>query len=384
MNDRLSNIMTDDAAAQPSHGARAILPSHLNNLYDISTPGQVLTIDLRSPSEFEKSHIYGAVNFRAPSKFISRASFDMIERAFTDDQSRRIFSKWKTSRCMVFYFKGTEFPWDIVDALLEKLKSRGWEGQCFVLKGPFKEFSVSYSRYIVGHKMTQEAKDYVDSQREKASHTDRSVNEQHYVDWLIQVSQDDQVQTPGSIPMRSPSQVKALEDHQRELRREFQATFPELDQAITSSHSTADSSPVWDGKQGQFSPRKLSTKVIDDRFDNRARFVEPLDRGIQKMREYELPGAMMPSPHASAAHKLAEIEGYHSPPGRRPPSGDSFEKISKEDERLAGSDPALSKRPTKSRQSSQTQVDASTSAGAEDIPRKGRGGGILNKMLRRS
>ncbi len=146
-----------------------ILSGHLNTLLEISPPNQVLMIDLRSPTDFEKSHIYGAVNLRVPDSFV-RNNFELIERAFTDDHSRRNFSKWSSAKCVVLYDRVVEFAWEcpVADTLYENFKSRGWQGQVYILKGHYREFSKSFERYITGDKMSQAAKDYIDSLRGKS------------------------------------------------------------------------------------------------------------------------------------------------------------------------------------------------------------------------
>jgi len=150
-----------------------ILPGHLNTLLEIYPSKGVLIVDLRSSSEFEKSHIHEAINLRAPLSFVQNTSLEMIEDTFVDDQSRRSFSKWAQSRCVVFYDRVIEFDWEcpVADALYEKFRRKGWLGQCFILKGHYREFSVSFDKYISGAKMSREAKEYRDGLRQQASPT---------------------------------------------------------------------------------------------------------------------------------------------------------------------------------------------------------------------
>ncbi|KAJ8117288.1 hypothetical protein ONZ43_g4245 [Nemania bipapillata] len=121
----------------PKDGARMILPGHLNKLLEIFPTGQIVVIDLRPSIDYCRSHIHGAINFRAPASFVSRASMEMIEKALTDEASRSSFDKWYTSKCVVFYDKVVEYPWEapVAEAFFHKFKNKHWAGQCFVLKG---------------------------------------------------------------------------------------------------------------------------------------------------------------------------------------------------------------------------------------------------------
>lgn len=160
----LQNLGGEGDARDLHDGARMILPGHLNRLLEIY-PTNVLLIDLRQHSEFERAHIHRAANLRLPRVFIQHSSIDMIERAFADEDSRRSFAEWSSAKCVVFYDRAVEFTWECptADALLEQFRRQGWMGKGFVLKGPFREFSVSYDKYIVGAKMSKSAQEYIDS-----------------------------------------------------------------------------------------------------------------------------------------------------------------------------------------------------------------------------
>ncbi|KAJ8125136.1 hypothetical protein O1611_g8505 [Lasiodiplodia mahajangana] len=149
----------------PKDGARMILPGHLNKLLEIFPTGQIVVIDLRPSVDYQRSHIHGAINFRAPASFVSRASMEMIEKALTDEASRSSFDKWYTSKCVVFYDKVVEYPWEapVAEAFFQKFKSKHWPGQCFVLKGHYREFSQSFDKYIVGANTTEKATKYLAS-----------------------------------------------------------------------------------------------------------------------------------------------------------------------------------------------------------------------------
>lgn len=146
-----------------------ILPGYLHELLDIFPMKRVLVIDLRSSVLFEKSHIHEAVDLRTPLSFVQNATLEMIQDTLTDDQNRRNFARWGQSRCIVFYDRIVEFSWEcpVADALYDKFQAEGWDGQCFILKGHYREFSSSFDKYIGGNRMTQEAKNYIDSLRQQ-------------------------------------------------------------------------------------------------------------------------------------------------------------------------------------------------------------------------
>lgn len=229
----LQNLRVGEHQREVKDTAMMILPGHLNDLLEIYPSKGILIIDLRLSTDFERSHIHDAINLRAPLNYVRNTSFEMIEDTFMDDQSRRSFSKWSQCRCVVFYDRGVEFNWEcpVADALYEKFKSRGFQGQCFILKGHYREFSASFDKYISGSKMTREAKEYLDGLRQQSSITEEEANHRHalYDKWL----QSFTAQHRGAlgvdlIPSRKLDRLRYLEQYQRELETEFEARFPAL------------------------------------------------------------------------------------------------------------------------------------------------------------
>ncbi|OTA66611.1 hypothetical protein K449DRAFT_430924 [Hypoxylon sp. EC38] len=259
---RLRSLKIDDHSHDPpTDGAKMILPGHLNRLLEIFPTGQIVTIDLRSPFEFEQSHIYGAINFRAPASFVTRATMEMIERALPDETSRNSFNKWYTSKCVVFYDKVVEYTWEapVADALFQKFKSKGWTGQCFVLKGHYREFSHSFDKYIVGANTTENAKEYLAS-LEGVSREMTKDDHQRYDDWLKLLEGEDRVHSTDLVPAVKAERVDATVKHQKEIEAEFEKTQPEL------YREAMDRKP--DGNWGIKGP-----------------MVGHLERGIAKMQE---------------------------------------------------------------------------------------------------
>jgi hypothetical protein len=282
-----------------------ILPGHLNRLLEIYPSKGVLLVDLRSSTDFERSHIHDAINLRAPLSFVENTSLEMIEDTFMDDQSRRSFSKWSQFKCVVFYDRVIEFDWEcpVADALYAKFKRKGWEGQCFILKGHYREFSASFDKYISGAKMTSEAKDYVDSLRQRSSPTEEEANksDEDYQEWLEAFTSQHRVPTTDLIPARKLERTRAVEQHQKELEIEFETRFPALYKKAQAmrpfpgfeeppSPPPRSPPPPFHEPQRSQSFRKVDWmapgKEDDEQFELRkAPLVGPLVSGLEKMRE---------------------------------------------------------------------------------------------------
>jgi rhodanese-related sulfurtransferase len=282
----LQNLKIHDLPPEVTDGARMILPGDLQQLLDIFPTKQVLVVDLRAPSAFEKSHIHGAINLRAPVSFIEATSLEMIQDTFTDDQSRRTFAQWSHTRCVVFYGRVVEFAWEcpVADAVYDKFRRQGWEGECFVLKGHYHEFLTSYDKYISGQKMTKRAKEYLDSQRQRSA-SDAAESEEaegRYAEWLRERAASDRAAPAELIPSKKAERVAAVEEHQRELEAELKMRFPALYKKAlalrptrTPTYRTVDPAPGYSMRDKR--------KDVVDAFD--PALVEPLVRGLEKMRE---------------------------------------------------------------------------------------------------
>lgn len=170
MEQNLQNLRMEDTPPESKPAARMLLPGHLKTLLQIFSGQEILPIDLRPSPDFAKSHIYGAVNFRLPTDFVRGNSLKMVEGAFTDQQSQERFAQWPRAKCLVFYDRLVEASWEcpMASALPEKLRSQGWQGRCYILKGHYREFAVSFDKYIVGNRMTQEARGFIEA-RSKAT-----------------------------------------------------------------------------------------------------------------------------------------------------------------------------------------------------------------------
>ncbi|KAK4149836.1 hypothetical protein C8A00DRAFT_18537 [Chaetomidium leptoderma] len=302
----LQNLRIESKPYQAQEGARMILPGHLTRLLEIYPSKGILVVDLRSPTDFERSHIHDAINLRAPLSFVENTSLEMLEDTFMDDQSRRSFSKWSRCKCLVFYDRVLEFDWEcpVADALYAKFRRKGWQGQCFILKGHYREFSASFDKYISGVKMTSEAKDYVDSLRQQSSPTEREAarQDEDYHEWLGAFTSQHRVPMVDLIPARKHERRVAVEQHQKELEIGFEARFPALYKKAQAMRPTPGfdepPSPPPRSPPPPFpsEPRRGNSfkdvdwagagKDDDEDFDLRkAHFVGPLASGLEKMRE---------------------------------------------------------------------------------------------------
>lgn len=341
---------------------------HLSDLLEIFTPAQILFVDLRSPSEFQRSHVHSAVNLRMPPKFLRIASLDMLDRTFPDEQSRRSFTRWSKSKCLVIYDRNIETLWDCPTAreLLDMLRREGWPGRCFVLKGPFREFSMSFDRYITGDRMTKEAKKYADSLRSATPPTEDQLRRNHarFEEWLRRVQHEGGNQTTYLKPRELAQKKMAVDDHLRELEVEFGGRFPELYKKMKETNSKQQAqAPPQPSQQPPPPPPKDGKEVFyeddDFYFENRkAHLVGNLSTGLEKMREAS--GGSGPAPGPAPA-------GYSFPRERLPdklgelpsPGYEDFDEI---DPREAQQSPGG--RSPGSATTSLTAAESSSSSGA--------------------
>ncbi|GKT46710.1 uncharacterized protein ColSpa_06891 [Colletotrichum spaethianum] len=395
---QFQKLKMNDPAPEATHGAQMILPHHLNKIIEILPAGRILLIDLRPPADYEKSHIRGAINLRAPLSFVQDASFDMIERAFPDHESRQKFGEWQSASCMVLYARAVDSPGEcpLADVLYDKFKSWGWRGRCFVLKGHYREFSVSYSKSIAGSKMTDEARAYAETllrdsnQKSTSSVNDDAARRAQYEELLMQIDNEGRVNPSSSPnPSASSTRARAMSQHERDLEAEFRRRVPDLyrkalDIQGSSRGAAAEAPPVgtgtetataaseevstgqtrgtrWDGSPTDYSAgngggedkggggERDSTTA--SALDTKAPLVEYLDRGLSYIRQGRPADASVDASAApsrdtritsantpSGLSKLA-AEGYHayfdSGAAVSTLSDDSYVKIAKGDAQQA-------------------------------------------------
>ncbi|KAL1842399.1 hypothetical protein VTJ49DRAFT_5358 [Mycothermus thermophilus] len=331
----LEGLRAEPHRSQVREEVHMILPGHLNRLLQIYPSKGVLLVDLRSTTDFERSHIHDAINLRAPLSFIETTSLEMIEDTIMDDQSRRSFSKWSRFKCLVFYDRVIEFSWEcpVAEALYSKFRRKGWQGQCFILKGHYREFSASFDKYISGSRMTTEAKEYIDSLRQMPSPTEEESRRRdaEYREWLTTFTSQVRTLTADLIPTRKLERRRTVEQHQKELEVEFEARFPALYKKAQSMGSAAAASPnrdsqvppSWSPPPPSFHSRSSrvsqSFKNVDwagagpaavgngeadqANFDRKAPLVGHLASALDKMRE---------AGNFPMSESGTSLKGYHS------------------------------------------------------------------------
>ncbi|KAL6871890.1 hypothetical protein J3F83DRAFT_732992 [Trichoderma novae-zelandiae] len=342
---RLAGMKVGDTPFNEGGGPLLILPADLSKLLEISLPGQTLIFDIRPPSEYQRSHIRDAVNLRVPQNFIKDASPEMIGRTISEEHGRDAFSRWKEARCMVFYSRGLESAWECPSAtsLLHKLSESGWTGRSFVLKGHYREFSASFGQYIVDSRKSLEAGSSEQQNTAKEAAVDPAQNHEDYSEWLAHVEAEDRSRTHASSPTRTSDRVEFVESQEQELEAELMARCGDLYRKIQDVQAGRD-------------------PLRHDNFDIKAPMVEYLDRGLSKVR------ARQPSPPQMPASSKLAAEDYFD----RPPL--DFEDVDDYVDVPKGSGSTGQTR-------SGVHVSADKGSPSEEPLRRGRGGGIFNKVL---
>ncbi|TFB00930.1 hypothetical protein CCMA1212_007254 [Trichoderma ghanense] len=343
---RLAGMKVGDMPFNEGSGELSILPADLSKLLEISLPGQTLIFDVRPPSEYRRSHIRNAINLRVPQNFIKNASPEMIGRTISEEHGHDAFSKWKEARCMVFYSRGLESAWECPSArsLLHKLSEFGWTGRSFVLKGHYREFSASFGQYIVDRKKGLEGASSGQQSRPKEATVNPAQNHEQYAQWLAHVEAEDRSRTNASSPTRTSDRVEFVESQEQELEAELMARCGDLYRKIQDVQAGRD-------------------PLRHDNFDIKAPMVEYLDRGLSKVRGHQ------PSPQQMPASSKLAAEGYFDRPPQDYEDADDYVQVPK------GSGSAGQVR------SSGVHAAADKGSPSEEPLRRGRGGGLFNKVL---
>lgn len=350
---RFAAMKLKDVARTGDEGPRMILPAALSELLEVSLPGQVLLFDLRPQQHFQRSHIADAINLRVPHSFLGVAPVDLVERAIPDEEGRAAFSKRRQSRCIVFYSKGLDSPAECPTAriLLDKMKADGWIGECFILKGNYREYSTSYDDFIVGPKMTTGAQERVSHlQNLKRTPAVEEESQRYYAEWLSRIgTEDSQFANPSE---RQAEREEALAAQEEELEAEFRTRCSDLHRKALDIRADHDERVT----------------------ESRARLAAYVDRGLGKLRA-ELPSVAEPNVQSSfggqGSSKLHADEYSGAVHRAGQDDIDEYVDVGKTTEGPTGA-------------SRSTQEIGSPSLHEDGHRRGGRGGGILNKMFRRN
>jgi hypothetical protein len=221
-------------------------------------------------------------------------------------------------------------------------------GQCFILRGHYREFGQSFDKYIVGAKMTQDAKDWVSSQATiLTTETDRKMIEEQYLSWLEHVENEDRARPLSTSPTQTPERFEVLETQEKDLEAEFKARCGDL--------------------FGKAMDIQLSNMGSDD-FDTKAGMVEHLDRGLEKMRTAQ---AFPPTTTFAPGHSKISSGDYEEEYFTKRHQQDfeaEYVEVRKDGSTHIASPPRAGGPP-------EASVPADSAGG--------RGGSLLNKMFRR-
>lgn len=253
-----------------------ILPSQLIELLSLLPSSQILVIDMRSRVEYEKSHIFGALNFRIPVNFIHVATQEMMASAFSGATERNIFIKWRDAKYVIFYDRNVDNMWEVpqVEALFnwwQQMKP-SWTGQLFVLKGPYHEVRVNEPKYIATANMSDEARSWArHMENYRPPSSELAEIEKRLQTWLDKIQENERFVRGVSNPSKEEEKIKQLENRQKGIETEFKSSNPELWQKALSLQHTAE--PENKGKEN----------LINER--SQAACVEPLLHALEHIRE---------------------------------------------------------------------------------------------------
>ncbi|TDZ71768.1 hypothetical protein CTRI78_v001746 [Colletotrichum trifolii] len=172
------------------------------------------------------------------------APLDLIERAFPDAASRQKFGQWQSTTCMAVYSRAVDSTWEcpLADLLYQKFKSWGWLGRCFVLKGHYREFSVSYSASLAGSRNPRS----IINNAHDDPRTSESTQNLAYETLLGQIDSEEgrlNPSAPGS--MASSDRARAATQHEQNLETEFRRRVPDLyRKALDVGASSSPAAPL--------------------------------------------------------------------------------------------------------------------------------------------
>lgn len=347
VSERFASMKLKDVPHSGEDGPRLILPTALAELLELSLPGQLLQFDLRSTNEFSRSHVHGSLNLRAPLKFLQIAPLEIIERCFTDEASRRAFASRQRCGCLVFYYKGidSQAACPAATVLVNKLRQTGWLGECFILKGSFKEFSVSFEKYITGSKSRPPSEAWAARWKDMVPSVSAEVeSKQKYSQWLESRRMEETHQSSPHTAEQIAEQTERIESQERELEAEFRTHHNDLYRKA----------------------RDLRADQKSRFTDDQAEMVEYLDRGLGKLRG-EMPPAV--DPEASPGPSKLQSDDY---------AGKVYRTASDETEGYVEVP-----RATDMRANPGPGGRSPSGAVTDDMGRRGRGG-LLNKVFRRT
>ena len=129
-----------------------ITVAHLKGIIESVPSSTFLLLDVRVFPQFSQSRIKGALNLCIPSTLLKRASFNIekLRETFTNDAEKERFAQWKNAKYIIVYDGFSSEKKDATSSIntLKKFTNEGWEGQSYILRGGFHEFSKVYPKLI--------------------------------------------------------------------------------------------------------------------------------------------------------------------------------------------------------------------------------------------
>lgn len=113
---------------------------------------EILILDLRVSTHYAQSHILGALSLCIPTTLLKRPSFNVqkLAETFKDDEQRRKFEHWRSSRAIIVYdgAAGQLKDAQMCVNTIKKFKTEGYEGTLYIVRGGFAEFAKRFPTYV--------------------------------------------------------------------------------------------------------------------------------------------------------------------------------------------------------------------------------------------
>lgn len=135
-----------------TEGPEMISAHDLKEILNSVPTEQFLLLDLRVFPQFSVSRIKDALNLCIPTTLLKRPSFNLqkLTDTFTSEEEKEKFQKWRDCKYIIVYDAASYEKKDALSAAntLKKFNGEEWNGESFILKGGFREFSKQYPALI--------------------------------------------------------------------------------------------------------------------------------------------------------------------------------------------------------------------------------------------
>ena len=156
---RAQHGRADTLPSTLEEGPAMISPGQFKSMLDSLPAAHILLLDLRVFPQYSQSRIKNALNLCIPTTLLKRPSFNLqkLKETFTNESERERFAQWKESKCIVVYDAYSSEKKDAVSAIntLKKFANEGWNGNCYILRGGFSQYSKDYPQ-LIDNRSTQE------------------------------------------------------------------------------------------------------------------------------------------------------------------------------------------------------------------------------------